>query len=347
MTDQRRVRDIGEFGVIERLAAALPAEVRTVSGIEVGIGDDAAVWQPIPGERVVVTTDSLIEGIHFRLDWTDWERLGHKMLAVNVSDLAAMGADPNLAVVALGLTGDERIDELESLYRGLGALARRHGMTIAGGDLVRSPWGVVLHVTALGSSRCGRVLTRSGAIVGDVIGVTGTIGASAAGLRLLELNANDPQRRAATANRLIEAHLRPEPRVAQGAVLLEHGATAAMDLSDGLLGDLPKILSASHVSAQIDERKIPVAAAVHALFPDEWLDFALRGGEDYELLFTSPRDSLSDIQRAMSETGVSASVIGEIVGLESNRPSIEIVGFDDRRRKEAPGAFDHFGGGND
>ncbi len=347
MTDQRRVRDIGEFGVIERLAAALPEEVRTVSGLEVGIGDDAAVWQPTPGERVVVTTDSLIEGIHFRLDWTDWENLGHKMLAVNVSDLAAMGADPNLAVVAMGLNGDERIDELESLYRGLGALARRHGMTIAGGDLVRSPRGLVLHVTALGSSRRGRLLTRSGANVGDVIGVTGTLGASAAGLRLLELNANDPRLRAATANRLIEAHLRPEPRVHQGAVLLEHGATSAMDLSDGLLGDLPKILSASHVSAKIDERKIPVAAAVHALFPDEWLDFALRGGEDYELLFTAPPDSLSDIQRAMSETGVPASVIGEIVRLESDRPSIEIVGIDDRRRTEASGAFDHFGGGND
>ncbi|MDP9365929.1 MAG: AIR synthase related protein, partial [Chloroflexota bacterium] len=131
-----RVRDVGEFGLIERLRAALPPGAAAGPGIELGIGDDAAVWRPMPGEQVVVTTDSLVEGIHFRLDWTDWASLGHKALAVNLSDLAAMGAVPRLAVVTLGLRGDERVADLEALYRGLGALAARTGCAVAGGDLV-------------------------------------------------------------------------------------------------------------------------------------------------------------------------------------------------------------------
>src|SRR5918999_6348606 len=116
MTDDRRVRDVGEFGLIELLAASLPAEVRAGNGLQIGIGDDAAVWQPTPGEQVVVTTDSLVESVHFRRDWTDWERLGHKTLAVNVSDLAAMGAIPKLAVISLALDGDERVGNLQALY---------------------------------------------------------------------------------------------------------------------------------------------------------------------------------------------------------------------------------------
>src|SRR5918993_4455601 len=143
MTDDRRVRDVGEFGLIELLAASLPAEVRAATSLELGIGDDAAVWRPTPGELIVVTTDSLVESVHFRRDWTDWESLGHKSLAVNVSDVAAMGAVPKLAVISLGLSGTERVGDLQAFYQGLGALARRHEMAIAGGDIVRSPLGMV------------------------------------------------------------------------------------------------------------------------------------------------------------------------------------------------------------
>lgn len=343
MTDERRVRDVGEFGLIELLEASLPPDIRASTGLELGIGDDAAVWQPSPGEHIVVTTDSLVEGVHFRLDWTDWERLGNKALAVNISDIAAMGAHPRLAVVSLGLDGDERVGDLQALYRGLGALARRYAMTIAGGDIVRSPSGVVLHVTALGETRGRRVLSRSGASPGDLIGVTETLGASAAGMRLLELDADDPRRRAATAGQLIEAHLMPEPRVALGAALLQHGATAAMDLSDGLLGDLPKLLAASGVAARLDEGEIPVAAAVRALFPAEWNDLAFRGGEDYELLFTAPRRAWEGIEGAAQTSGGTVTAIGEVVGRESATPIIEITARDGTRRAASPGAFDHFG----
>ena len=343
MTDERRVRDIGEFALIELLSEALPSEVQAESELKVGIGDDAAVWQPTLGEQVVVTTDSLVEDVHFRLAWTDWESLGHKTLAVNVSDLAAMGSVPKLAVIALGLRGDERVSDLQSLYRGLGALARRHGITIAGGDVVRSPWGMILHVTALGETRDSRVLSRSGAQVGDVIGVTGTLGASAAGLRLLGLEPGDHRLQASTSDHLIDAHLRPEPRVALGAELLDHGATAAIDLSDGLMGDLLKVLSASGVAARLIESQIPVAAAVKALFPDDWLDLALRGGEDYELLFTAPRSAWDAIEDATQQAGGTVAAIGVIVPIESGMPSIEILGLGGTLRTVASGAFDHFG----
>jgi thiamine-monophosphate kinase len=345
MTDERRVRDVGEFGLITLLTASLPAEVQSASGLQLGIGDDAAVWQPTPGEQIVVTTDSLVEDVHFRRGWTDWESLGHKTLAVNVSDLAAMGAIPRLAVISLGLNGDERVDDLLALYRGLGGLARRLGMTIAGGDIVRSPGGLILHVTALGETRARRVLTRSGAKAGDLIGVTGTLGASAAGLRLLELATDDPRRRATTADQLIGAHLRPEPRVALGTALVDGGATSAMDLSDGLFGDLPKILAASGVTARLDEGTIPVAAAVRALFPDDWLDLALRGGEDYELLFTAPHHAWDAIEAAAREAGGMVTAIGEMGPRGSGTLQIELVGRDGERHTMPRGAYDHFGEG--
>jgi thiamine-monophosphate kinase len=343
--DGRTVREIGEFGLIDALTATLPEAVRGGEWIAVGIGDDAAVWTPTPGEKVVVTTDSLVEGIHFRRDWTDWQSLGHKILAVNVSDLAAMGAVPRLAVITLGLRGDERVSDLQALYRGLGDFARRHRITVAGGDVVRSPHCLTFHVTAIGETRGGRSLTRAGARVGDRIGITGTLGASAAGLRLLGLNPDDPRRRAATADLLIAAHLRPEPRVALAAILLDNGATSAMDLSDGLLGDLPKILAASGVSARLDASRIPVAAAVRALFPGDWLDMAMRGGEDYELLFTAPAAVWDEVERAASEAAVAVRAIGEIIPLGTDGPHIEIVEPDGVARVVAPGAFNHFGNG--
>jgi thiamine-monophosphate kinase len=341
---EERVRDIGEFGLIARLAAVLPAEVRASDGVRIGIGDDAAVWRPSGDEDVVVTTDSLVEKIHFRRDWTDWTNLGHKILAVNVSDLAAMGAVPRLAVVTLGLRGDELVRDLEALYRGLGELALRIGMVLAGGDIVKSPLGLAFHVTALGETRQRKVLTRSGARPGDIVGVTGTIGASAAGLRLLTLDRNDSRRLATTAEMLISAHLRPEPRVALGAALLNSGATAAMDLSDGLAGDLPKILAASGVSGWIDARRLPVAAAVRALFPEEWLELALRGGEDYELLFTAPPDAWDTLVDEVATAGGVITAIGEIVPCTADNPVLEIVDLDGGRRPLLPGAFDHFGG---
>ena len=344
MTNQgTTVRDIGEFGLIAALRAALPPETVAGTDLALGIGDDAAVWRPTPGESLVVTTDSLVEGIHFRLDWTDWASLGHKTLAVNLSDLAAMGAVPRLAVLTLGLRGDEAVADVTDLYRGLGALAARTGVLVAGGDIVASPATRALHLTAIGETRGGRVLTRAGARPGDLIAVSGTLGAAAAGLRLLQADPTSPLRAAATANILIAAHLRPEPRLALGALLLEHGATAAMDLSDGLLGDLPKLLAASTAAATLDATALPIAAAVRALYPDAWLDLATRGGEDYELLFTAPSAAFAAIATAAAKIDATVTAIGVIADQGAGTPTLTLRRLDGSERPVAAGAFDHFG----
>lgn len=335
----RTVREIGEFGLIEALRGALPPAVTAGEALTLGIGDDAAVWTPEPGEWLVVTTDSLVEGVHFRLDWTDWRSLGHKLLAVNLSDLAAMGARPRLAVLTLSLRGTERIADLQAMYEGIGALALRAGAMIAGGDIVGSPDCLQIHVTAIGETRAGRWLTRSAAQPGDLVCVSGTLGASAAGYRLLR--DDGPARRAASADRLIEAHLRPEPRIALGQLLLESGATCAMDLSDGLFGDLPKILKASGVSATIDADRIPVAAAVRALFPREWLELATRGGEDYELLFTLSPERFADVKRRADASGATISAIGEIDD-RTSQPALFMRDSSGERIPVRAGAFDHF-----
>ena len=334
------VGEIGEFGLIAALEAALPEGVRSGGGVRLSIGDDCALWETTPGELVVITTDSLVEDVHFRLDWTGWEDLGHKTLAVNLSDLASMGARAGVAVVTLALRGTELVDDLVRLYRGMGALAARTGTQIVGGDIVRSPAATAFHITALGETRGGRALRRDGARAGDVVLVSGTLGASAAGLRLLGEDPSSPRRRATTAGLLLDAHRRPEPRLALGAALLAGGATAAMDLSDGLLGDLPKILQRSGVTAMIDEGLVPVAAAVRALYPDDRLELAMRGGEDYELLVTAPPERVAALQEAAQGLGLDLTAIGEVRAAGGPLLTLRSVGVE---RVAVAGAFDHFG----
>ena len=346
MTGQS-IRDLGEFGLIERLRATLPAGVRSGPGLDLGIGDDAAVWQPPDPGAIVVSTDAMVEGVHFRLDagWSTWADVGHKALAVNLSDLAAMGARPRLAVVTVALRGDESVEDVTSAYAALGDLAAAAGCLVAGGDIVSSPV-VSWHVTVIGQAGSTGVLRRDGARPGDLVAVSGTLGASAAGFEILAGDPDDPRRAAATAPLLLDAHRRPRPRLALGAILAERNATAAMDLSDGLLGDLPKILVASDVAADIEVARVPVAAAVRALFPGSWSELALRGGEDYELLFTVAPEHFPAIETAAAELGGSVSAIGRIVARPANAPGddprLRLHDLDGRWRDVSGGAFDHF-----
>lgn len=337
--DDEIVAQAGEFALIALIQASL---TEGGSRVEVGIGDDAAAWRPGVGMAGVVTTDTLVDRVHFRLEWTDWRSLGHKALAVNLSDIAAMGASPVLATVTLGLVGDERVADVLSLYAGMGELAGTHGVAIAGGDIVRSPQALFLSVTVIGEAEPGRLLTRSGARPGDATVVSGTIGASAAGLALLEGPAE--RRLAATAPLLIGAHLRPNPRIALGKHLHAAGVSAAMDLSDGLLGDLPKMLAASGVSAELWVDELPVLPAVRALFPDEASEFALRGGEDYELLLTVPVSRLDALVATAERVGASLTRIGTVRERSGDGPSIEAVDRGGARWPIAEGAFDHFAG---
>lgn len=338
LRDTETVSGIGEFDMIERLRAAIPGRR---SSVTLGIGDDAAVWHPADGMANVITTDALVEGIHFRLDWTDWRSLGHKALAVNLSDIAAMGARPLLTTVTLGLRGRERVADLVTMYEGMGALAALHDVDVAGGDIVRSPDAFFISVTVVGEVERGQALTRSGAKAGDAIVVSGTIGASAAGMALLE--GSDARRSMSTAPLLISAHLRPNPRIALGQVLFGAGVTTTMDLSDGLLGDLPKILMASGVSAELWTDHLPILPAVHALFPERAGEFALRGGEDYELLLTIPETCMHRLLDVAETIGATVTRIGTVIDPAEDGPHIERVGRDGDREVIRGGAFDHFG----
>jgi thiamine-monophosphate kinase len=336
------VSDVGEFGLIALLRDALPAETVGGPALRLGIGDDAAIWTPVPGRDLVITTDSLVEDVHFRLDWTDWASLGHKSLAVNLSDLAAMGAEPRFAVITLGLRGNENVSNLLAMYEGLGALAKRAGITIVGGDIVRSPAAVTIHVTAIGDLPDGGGLRRSTAKPGDLIAVSGTLGASAAGLRLLANGLSETDGQPATASVLIAAHLRPEPRLALGRLLSEVGVVTAMDLSDGLLGDLPKILTASGARAEIEVGRLPVPAAVRSLFADDWLELAMRGGEDYELLFCATPEIVTEVVRQAPSIGATVTVIGDVLTPEPGLPLIALRQPDGTLTTVDASAFDHF-----
>jgi thiamine-monophosphate kinase len=340
--DGEHVREVSEFALIQRLEQNLPELARTSPSLHLAIGDDCAVAGVTPGEMIVVTTDTLNDGVHFRMEWTNWENLGHKAIAVNLSDLAAMGAVPLMLTVSLALTGDELVHDLEQMYVGMGKLAASHQAVIAGGDITRSTGPMSITVTAIGETRRNRLLRRDEAQPHDLIWVTGTIGAAAAGLELEMLPDGDSRKRAATATGLRNALHCPAPRIKAGRILASLGARCAMDLSDGLAGDLYKILAASNVDAEISLPDLPIAAAVQALFRDRERDLALYGGEDYELLFTAPTSFSHQIREGFELIGVRASVIGQIRARSGDRARLVGVEAHGLRHEIEPRGYDHF-----
>ncbi len=251
----------------------------------VGIGDDAAVWQPSRSNRSVVTTDALVEGVHFTRAAMRAEDVGYRALAANLSDLAAMGARPVLATIALGFPAGTDTNWILAAYDGIAALAKRTRCAIAGGDLTRSP-ALVLAITAIGEVRPSNLKLRSGARPGDVVAVTGSLGVSRAGLAAA---VERPDLAADPANaRVLAAYRTPEPRLREGRWLAaSRHVRAMMDSSDGLSTDLARLCAASGTGAVVEE--IPIDPAARALAerigadPERW---ALDGGEDFELLVT-------------------------------------------------------------
>ncbi len=301
-----KVRELGEFALIDRLAemAARGHQGRLL----VGIGDDAAAWRSDASVQLA-TTDALVEDVHFTLTTTSWEDLGWKSLAANLSDIAAMGGRPEHVLVSLALPGDTEVDDVVAFYRGMIELADEHDVAIAGGDTV-SAGKVFINITVLGSAADpgGRILTRTAAVAGDRVAVTGALGAAAGGVEMLlgglsfapEVDAE-----------LRRACNRPRPRVAEGRLLVEHGVAAAIDVSDGLIADLNHICRASRVGARVEVDRVPVAAAVTAAFGGRATGLALSGGEDYELLFTA---DAARVERVRDAAACPVTVIGEITG---------------------------------
>ena len=333
-----RLADIGETGTIDVIARTIAARAgaapgeRGTGGFRLirSVGDDAAVWWSGPGTRVL-TTDTMVEGVHFRTDLASWREIGWKALAVNLSDVAAMGCEPRVSVVSLGLDPDLDVEAVTGLYEGMLDACDAYGGEIVGGDVVSSP-ALFVTVAMVGDASTvdGPVLDRRAADVGDLVAVTGALGDSAGGLRLLLAGDGD---RDLGKRSLARRHLRPSPRVEEGLLLRRLGVRAAMDVSDGLVADVAKMCAASGVGAVIDADRIPAGEGLRRAFPDDWIDLALTGGEDYELVFTAPSETLA---RARETIDTPVTEVGRIVDGEG----VEVVG--------APGAgapnggWDHF-----
>jgi thiamine-monophosphate kinase len=292
---------IGEFEIIARYFTRQTND----SSVVLGVGDDAAV---LAAEGLTaVTVDTLVAGVHFP-DGMAPHLLGYRLMAVNLSDLAAMGARPRWCTLALTLPSADEL-WLDGFSRGLFELAERFGVTLVGGNLTRGPLTLTLQL--MGSVEREHVLTRGGGHVGDDVYVTGTLGDSAAGIALITERTVAPEGSAAAA--LKERFYRPLPRVGAG-LALGPIATAAIDISDGLLADLGHLCKASGCGATIDVERVPVSAELLSLFPpQEALAHALGGGDDYELCFTAPPSRAEEIESALEAAGTPVRRIGQLV----------------------------------
>ena len=298
---------LGEFGLIERIRRT----TATGRGVRIGIGDDCA-WVKHAAGSSLITADMLIEGVHFDLKWTSLFALGYKSLAVNLSDIAAMGGVPAYAIVSLGIPAKFDSKQIDEFYRGFNRLARKSQVALIGGDTNISPT-LIISVCLIGAPPA-RPVRRSGARAGDDIYVTGTLGDSALGLeRLRKKSRGEP----AAMRQLLARHHQPTPRLVAGALLArENLATAMIDISDGLLQDLGHICAASDTGAVIWHEKLPLSTAYRALSGKAGTSFALSGGEDYELLFCARPQNRRRIESLSARAAVKITRIGSCVGAE-------------------------------
>ena len=319
---------LGEFDLIARYFTWLP-ETRT--GVVLGVGDDCALLAPAAGQQLAVSTDTLVEGRHF-LSTVPPERLGHKALAVNLSDLAACGARPLAFTLALSMPRAEE-SFLAGLARGMQALARRAGIALVGGDTTAGP--LALTVTVFGEVPPGAALLRSGACPGDTLWVSGTLGDARLALEAFRGTLRLEPEAFEDARRAME---QPEPRVALG-LALRGVATSAIDLSDGLLGDLGHILERSRVGAELRLDALPRSAHLAAQPEPVQRGCLLAGGDDYELLFTAPEAAQAAVQEAAARASVPVTAVGRIVAgsglrvLDAGGQPVALAGL---------AGFDHF-----
>lgn len=283
------------------------AAARNAAIVE-GMGDDCAILRPRRGYELLVTTDFSLEGVHFRRDWSSAEEIGHRCLARGLSDIAAMAGEPLAAFLSLGLPRNVPQRWVDAFFRGLLKLAARHHVTLAGGDLAQSPAGIVADITVVGQSPAGKAVRRSGARPGDRIYVTGELGRAAAAMAARRSGNRVP----------IPV---PDPRV-QAGVALRKVATAMIDLSDGLSTDLAHLCQESGVGAVLHAERIPAPAGI---------DFALHGGDDYELLFTARGRVPARV------AGVAVTEIGRVV-----RGRGRWVVASGRKLPLRPGGWEHF-----
>jgi thiamine-monophosphate kinase len=311
----------GEFEIIRKIRE----RARSNDDVRVGIGDDAAVLRHNNGTHLLVCSDLSIEGVHFRLDWTPPRLLGSKALAVTLSDIAAMGGVPRYALLSMALPHTVSSAFIDELLRGVFDTANRYKVALIGGDTSASTEALFLDTVAIGEVTRRQAITRGGAQANDIIFVTGSLGASVLGLKLLQLghrldeetDADDVFSLTEMRQQAIRSHLIVEPRLEFGQLLSERGlATAMIDVSDGLSSDLAHILEESDCGATLRVERIPVASSVTGLsiagMAIDPLQLALHGGEEYELLFTAAAANRDDLLAIAQDTGVPITAIGRI-----------------------------------
>ena len=320
--------ELGEFGLIERIRK------RVGEGSAVlGIGDDCAAYEVPAGELLLTSADLLLEGVHFRTAWSTFYDLGCKAVAVNVSDIAAMGGTPRAIFLSLAAPAALPVADLEELIAGVAEEAGAYGAELLGGDTSRSPGPLMLAITVQGSVPESELVSRSGARPGDRIWVSGSLGDSA--LALAELQGGRTP-----SDDLAGRHHRPQARLALGRALARKGLASAMiDVSDGLLSDLGHVLKASAAGAVVDVRRLPLSKSFrrHLEGQPQVLGLALQGGEDYELLFCSPPDRVAEVNALARELSLALTDIGEV----RHQPGVELAGLPGELSLPR-GGFDHF-----
>jgi thiamine-monophosphate kinase len=330
------VGEAGERQVIARVRARVPA---SPAFVVIGIGDDAAVLEPPRNRLDIVTTDAAVEGVHFDRRFMDPGAIGHRVLAANLSDLAAMGAEPRTALLSLMLPDALPLAELDALLDAFLALAARTGTHLVGGNVTRSPGPLVIDVTLSGTARRRKVLTRSGGRAGDELYVSGSVGGAAAGLAWLQQSGADTPSDAAVAD-AVARFLRPEPRLRLGLLAgRTKAASAAMDLSDGLADAVRQLSEASGTGARIEAAALPVHPGVAAVLgdADAVLGTALAGGEDYELLLAVPKRASRRFAAAARLARLPVTRIGALTPLGAGLTLATAAG-----NRPIPEGFEHF-----
>ena len=327
------LREIGEFGLIHRIRKWITS---SDPGLIQGIGDDVAVIE-MGSRALLVTTDILIEDIHFDLSWINPYRLGRKALAVNLSDIASTGGIPKYFLISIGLPKNLPLSFVSSFYQGLKKEAKRYRVELVGGDTSLSQ-KIVINICLLGEGRRRDLLFRKGARVGDDLFVSGTLGDAALGLKILQKKG-----KIKGAEGLVKKHLSPCPRVELGqTIATHHWATAMIDVSDGLLIDISHLLEESGVGAQVWEDRIPLSSPYQKWirsFSTDPFQFSLTGGEDYELLFTDPSEMGDRVSSLACSLKIPITRIGTIL---PKKRGLRIIGKDGEDYTPARLGFEHF-----
>jgi len=306
-----KIFELGEFSLINMLNKLIHEEgLASTPNLLIDIGDDAAAWQNDSSINMA-TVDCLVQDVHFKPDKIKWKELGWKALAVSLSDLASMGGAPRYALISLALPEDEEVENIADLYKGILELGQKFDVKIIGGNTSKAPIVFIDSIVFGNAVDSNIMLTRSAAIPGDRIAVTGYLGGAAGGLQIIN---NDLLFADSINAPLMQALNQPSPRVEEGQILATHGVKCAIDISDGLIADLGHICQSSHVGAIIDTEAIPVHPAVIAAFGRDAFDMAISGGEDYQLLFTAGHDIINNIKNLIE---CPITIVGEIIADDS------------------------------